>query len=126
MNFSRDRWRLQAAGFQAELSDRFFGIGGSPETSIPLNQEIRLLTLEALRRGSPRLYVGLRVVDSDYRVGLDFDEGPLPPDIDLPETGFGIDLVTIAPRVQHDSRDSEFCPAAGCVRSPVIATCPAA
>lgn len=113
MNLSEDRWRLQAAAFTADIDYSFFGIGGNPESSIPLNQEIRLLTLEALRQVSPQLYVGLRVVDSYSEVRLNIDEGLLPPGIDLPDIGFGIDLTAVAPRIQHDSRDNQFYPNTG-------------
>jgi len=113
MSFGEDRWRLAAAAFYADINYDFFGIGGEPDTSIPLNQTIGLVMLQALRQIRPNVYLGLRFVESESEVRLDIDEDLLPPGTGLPEIGTDIDLTTLAPRLQYDSRDSEFYPTDG-------------
>ncbi len=113
MNLRDDRWRLMGAAAYSDLDYDFYGIGGDPDTSIPLNQTISLVVLEALRSVTPQLYVGLRVVTSQSEVSLDIDDGLLPPDIDLPDIGIDINLTSLAPRVRYDSRNNEFYPSGG-------------
>ncbi len=113
MNFAEDRWRLLGSAFYADLSYRFFGIGGSPDTSIPLDQSIGLFLVQALRQVAPNVYVGARIVSSRSEISLDIDENLLPPGLELPDIGTDIDLVTLAPRIQYDSRDNDFSPTAG-------------
>ena len=60
MHLDEDRWRLMGAAFYADMNYDFFGIGGNPDTSIPLNQLLRAYLLQALRQVRPNLFVGLR------------------------------------------------------------------
>ena len=60
MSIGGDRWRMMGAAFHSDLSYDYFGIGGDPDSSIPLNQPMSLLVAEALRRVYPNLFVGLR------------------------------------------------------------------
>jgi outer membrane protein assembly factor BamA len=91
----------------------FFGIGGDPDTSIPLDQSADLVLAEALRAVYPDLYVGLRAVYTNTRAGVSIPPDVLPPGIEPPDLGREFDLSTLAPRVQYDSRDNPFYPAAG-------------
>ncbi|MEJ2275166.1 MAG: BamA/TamA family outer membrane protein [Woeseiaceae bacterium] len=113
MNLAEDRWRLMGAAAYADLEYDFYGIGGDPDTSIPLNQTIGLVTIQALRRVSEQVYVGLRIVTSQSEISLDINDDLLPPGIDLPEIGTDINLTSLAPRVRYDSRNNEFSPSAG-------------
>lgn len=113
MNLQEDRWRLMGATAYGDIGYSFYGIGGDPNTSIPINQTMYLATIQALRRVSPNVYVGLRIVDSSSDIRLDFDGVNLPPDIELPELSTDIELTSLAPRIQYDSRNNEFYPSGG-------------
>ncbi len=113
MHLDKDKWRVLGAVFYADMNYEFFGIGGNPDTSIPLNQLLRAYLLEALRQVRPNLFVGLRATLSNSEVRLKLPGGSLPPGIDLPDVSANFDLTTLAPRLQYDSRDSEFYPTAG-------------
>jgi hypothetical protein len=113
MNLDENRWQIMGATAYADVGYSFYGIGGDPDTSIPINQTIYLATIQVLRLVAPDIYVGVRVVDSSSEIRLDFDGGNLPPDIDLPELSTDIKLTSLAPRVRYDSRNNEFYPSAG-------------
>ncbi len=113
MSLGGDRWRLMGAAFIADLKYDYFGIGGDPDTSIPLDQSMSLLLAEALRSVYPGLYVGLRATLSTTEVSLELPEDILPPGVAPPELGREFDLATMAPRIQYDSRDNQFYPASG-------------
>jgi len=114
ISFGGDAWRMRAALFHADMNYDYFGIGGDGSgPSIPLNQPIDLVTLEALRRVAPNLYIGLKGVYSDTTVGLDIPGDRLPPAITPDDLAVNFRLVTLNPRLQYDTRDSEFYPRNG-------------
>ena len=113
MSLGGDRWRLMGAAFRADLKYDYFGIGGDPDTSIPLDQSMSLFLAEALRSVYPGLYIGLRATLSTTEVSLDLPDDILPPGVAPPELGREFDLATMAPRIQYDSRDNQFYPASG-------------
>jgi outer membrane protein assembly factor BamA len=113
MSLGGDRWRLMGAAFRADLKYDYFGIGGDPDTPIPLDQSMSLFMAEALRGTYPNLYVGLRTTFSTTEVSLDLPDDLLPPGVSPPDLGREFDLATMAPRIQYDTRDNQFYPAAG-------------
>lgn len=113
MSFGGDRWRLLGAVFDADLNYDYFGIGGDPDTSIPLNQSISAVVAEALMQVYPDLYVGLRANYSQSDISLNTSNIDLPPDVTPPALGVGFELAALAPRATYDSRDNEFYPGAG-------------
>jgi len=113
MSFGGDRWRLMGAVFSSDLNYEYFGIGGDPDLSIPLNQPMSLLMAEALRRVRPNLFVGLRASFSHSEVSLDLPPDLLPPGVTPPDISSKFDLATVSPRLQFDSRDNQFYPMAG-------------
>jgi hypothetical protein len=111
MSLGGDAWRLKAALFHADLNYDYYGIGGDGSgQSIPLSQPMDLLTAEALRRVAPNLYIGLKAVYSDVEVGPDLADVDLPPGFDPDSLRVNLTLPSINPRLQYDSRDSEFYP----------------
>ena len=113
MHLDENRWRVMGAVFYADMNYDFFGIGGNPDTSIPLNQLLRAYLLQALRQVRPNLFIGLRATLSNSEVRLKIPGGILPPGVELPDVSANFDLTTVAPRLQYDSRDNEFYPTAG-------------
>lgn len=113
MSFGGDKWRLLGAVFEADLNYDYFGIGGDPDTSVPLNQTISAVVAEALMRVYPNLYVGLRGNYSQSEISLNTSNIDLPPDITPPDPDVDFELATLAPRATYDSRDNEFYPGAG-------------
>ena len=113
MSVGGDRWRIMGAVFSADLNYDYFGIGGDPDLSIPLNQPMSLLMAEALRRVRPNLFVGLRASLSNTEVSLDLPPGLLPPGVTPPDISADFNLATVAPRLQFDTRDNQFYPMEG-------------
>jgi hypothetical protein len=66
-----------------------------------------------LRRVVPDLYFGLRCVYAETVVGPKLPDVPLPPGLDPDRLTVDLTLATIAPRLQYDMRDNEFCPRSG-------------
>jgi len=113
MSFGGDRWRVTGSLFHAEMNYRYYGIGGDGGRSILLDQDMDLLLAEGLRRIAPNLYVGLRGVYAETQVGPRLPDLPLPPGLDPDDLKLDLTLATIAPRLQYDTRDSEFYPRSG-------------
>lgn len=113
MSTGGDKWRLLGAAFKADLNYDFFGIGGDPDTSIPLDQALSAFMFEALVRTYPNLYVGLRGSYSRSDIGLRIPPDLLPPGVTPPDISAEFDLTTLAPRATYDTRDNEFFPSAG-------------
>lgn len=113
MSFGGDRWRVMGSLFRAEMNYRYFGIGGDGGGSIVLDQDMDLFLVEGLRRFAPNLYVGLRGAYAETRVGPRLPDITLPPGLDPDRLKVDLTLATIAPRLQYDTRDSEFYPRSG-------------
>lgn len=113
MSFGGDRWRVMGALFHADMNYRYYGIGGDGESSIVLDQDMDLLLAEGLRRVVPNLYFGLRYVYAETVVGPRLPDNILPPGLDPDRLKVDLTLATIAPRLQYDTRDSEFYPRSG-------------
>jgi hypothetical protein len=113
MSFGGDRWRVMGSLFHSEMNYRYFGIGGDGGASIVLDQDTDLLLAEGLRRIAPNLYLGLRGVYAQTQVGPRLPDITLPPELDPDRLKVDLTLATIAPRLQYDTRDSEFYPRAG-------------
>ena len=115
MGLGHDRWQVTLATFYADLNYRYYGIGGGPDLSIPLNQTVTFYLAEVLTEVYPSLYVGLRGSHSQSEVTLDVNIPPdlLPPDITPPRLGVDIDVTTLSPRFKYDTRDNEFYPSDG-------------
>lgn len=113
MSIGGDRWRLKGAAFYSDLNYDYFGIGGDPESSIPLNQPISMVLVEALRRVYPSLFVGLRASYSNSEVSISLPPDLLPPGVTPPDISADFNIASIAPRLQYDSRDNQFYPVSG-------------
>ena len=113
MSFGGDRWRVTGALFHAEMNYRYFGIGGDGGPSIVLDQDMDLVLGEGLRRIAPNFYLGLRGTYSETQVGPRLPDIDLPPGLDPDRLKVDLTLATIAPRLQYDTRDSEFYPRSG-------------
>lgn len=113
MSFGGDRWRVAGSLFHAEVNYEYFGIGGEGGRSVILDQDMDLALAEALRRIAPNLYLGLRAVYADTVVGLRLPDITLPPGLDPDRLKSSLTLATIAPRLQYDTRDTEFYPRSG-------------
>jgi len=118
MSLGGDKWRLSGSLFHADINYDYYGIGNEGDNDpIPLNQPMDLAVAEALYRvWHPDLYLGLKAVYLEARVSLNVD-GPLPPpfppELDPGELSQDFNLVALAPRLQFDTRDSEFYPTDG-------------
>jgi len=113
MSFGGDRWRVKGALFHAEMNYEYFGIGGGGGPSIVLDQDMDLALVEGLRRVAPNFYLGLRAVYAETALGPQLPDITLPPGIDPDRLRIDLTLATIAPRLQYDTRDSEFYPRSG-------------
>lgn len=112
MSIGGDRWRIQAGAFNADIAYDFYGIGGDGSAiGIPIFQPTKMVTGEVLREVAPKLYVGLSTTRISTEIGLDIDEDLLPPGIVLPTVD--LDLATVAPTIEYDTRDSTFYPTEG-------------
>ena len=99
--------------FFADLRYDFYGIGGDPETSIPLKQPLSVALAQALREVMPDFYFGLRVTYVDTDASINRSSGNQPPDAIPPDLNVEYSLITLAPRIQYDTRDAEFYPTDG-------------
>ena len=114
MSVGGDAWRLKGALFHADLNYDYYGIGGGGDgPSIPLSQPTDLVMLEALRRGRPNLYFGLKAIYGETEVRLDLPGDILPPGIGPEDLRLDFTLATLNPRLQFDTRDNEFYPRDG-------------
>ena len=114
MSMGGDAWRLKGAVFHADLNYDYYGIGGGGDgPSVPLSQPTDLIMLEALRRGRPNLYFGLKAVYGETEARLDVPGDILPPGVDPEDLRLDFTLATLNPRMQFDTRDNEFYPRNG-------------
>jgi hypothetical protein len=113
MSVGGDRWRIMGAGFTADLNYDYFGIGGEPDRSIPLTQNVDYLLAEGLRRISPGLFLGLRGQLSRTATGIDLEEDLLPPGLSPGDLTLDLDLHALVPRLVFDTRDNQFFPREG-------------
>jgi hypothetical protein len=114
MSFGGDAWRVTGALFHADMNYKYYGIGGSGDDRyVTLNQGMDLFLAEGLRRVVPNLYVGVKGVWAQTDIGLRIADDILPPGFDPDRLRADITLGTLAPRLQYDTRDSEFYPRSG-------------
>ena len=114
MSVGGDAWRLKGALFHADLNYDFYGIGGEGDgPSVPLSQPTDMIMLEALRRGRPNLYFGLKAVYGETEARLNIPGDILPPGIDPGDLRLDFTVASLNPRLQFDTRDNEFYPRYG-------------
>ena len=113
MSFGGDRWRVTGALFHADMNYEYFGIGGEGGRSIVLDQDMDLVLVEGLRRIAPNFYLGLRATYAETGLGPQLPDITLPPGLDPDLLRVNLTLATIAPRLQYDTRDTEFYPRSG-------------
>lgn len=113
-SFGGDKWRVMGALFHADVNYDYYGIGsGGDDRSILLSQPTTLVMAEALRRIAPSLYVGLRAVYAETEVRPDIPAELLPPWVSPEDLRIDFTISTLNPRLQYDTRDSEFYPRNG-------------
>jgi hypothetical protein len=113
MSLDDDRWRLTGAAFLADLRYDYFGIGNPGDFSIPLKQKVSVVLAQALYEVADDLYVGIRAAVSTTDVGFDIPVDQLPPIIEPGDLARDFKLVSLAPTIQYDTRDSLFYPRDG-------------
>ena len=114
MSTGGDLWRINGALFYADLNYDYFGIGGNDTVSVPLSQSMSLGLAEVLRQFFIKnLFLGFKTVYSNTEVSATLPAGVLPPEIDPVSITQDYVLLTIAPRVKYDTRDSDFYPRTG-------------
>jgi len=120
MGWGKDTWRLSVGGAYADLIYKFYGIGneaGNNDSSISLNHRALGGNFSLLRKVGSRWFAGADFVGADSEIQI--AQGIIPPDVELPpeledpEATFSPLLVSIAPRVLFDSRNSEYYPTDG-------------
>lgn len=113
-SFGGDKWRVMGALFHSDMNYKYYGIGGDgSDQYITLDQDMDLFMLEGLRRVVPNFYVGLKGVYANTGVGPRIDQDVLPPWLDPDRLKVDLTMSSLAPRLQYDTRDSEFYPRAG-------------
>jgi hypothetical protein len=120
MGLGLDTWRLIGGAAYADLIYKFYGIGneaGEADTYIELNHRAPAALVSALRKVGSHWYAGADFTPSDSDIRIVDNAVPpdfeLPPGFDSPDSVFSLVLVSIAPRLQYDSRDSEYYPTEG-------------
>jgi hypothetical protein len=112
MSFGGDKWRLLFAGFKADLTYDYYGIGGGGDSkSIPISQPVEFVAARFLRESVPDLYVGIEATLLSSDISLDLPDDLLPPGIELPNVDLTVN--TLTPTLQYDTRDSQFYPTEG-------------
>lgn len=113
-SFGGDKWRVTGALFHSEMNYKYYGIGGDgSDLYITLDQDMDLFMAEGLRRVVPNLYIGLKGVYAQTEVGPRIKQQNLPPWLDPDKLKVDLTLSSLAPRLQYDTRDSEFYPRTG-------------
>lgn len=113
-SFGGDKWRVSGALFHSEMNYKYYGIGGDgSDKYITLDQDMDLFMAEGLRRVVPNFYVGLKGVYAQTEIGPRIEKENLPPWLDPENLRADLTLASLAPRLQYDTRDSEFYPRAG-------------
>ena len=113
-SFGGDKWRVKGALFHSDMNYKYYGIGGDgSDQYITLDQDMDLFMAEGLRRVVPNFYVGLKGVYANTGVGPRIDKDVLPPWLDPERLKVDLTMSSLAPRLQYDTRDSEFYPRAG-------------
>jgi hypothetical protein len=116
MSLPGDRWRFMAAAGYADINYNYYGIGGSLNDRgdvLPLNQTAFCGAGEVLREVARNLYVGVRVTAMGTTVRATGLPDTIPPESIPSALGINLKLPAIAPRLQYDTRDSEFYPTSG-------------
>jgi hypothetical protein len=111
---AEDHWRLllgAAAGkLHYDLSPPGTG-PGSGAISVPIVQDVRGATVETLRRVSGSFFAGARYVYA--KTTVDIDPADLGSEAAPPEKDRSTIVAALGPRIQSDSRDSNYYPTRG-------------
>lgn len=112
MSLGGDRWRVLAAGFRADVTYDYYGIGGDRDSpSVPISQPSRFFMVQALREVAPNFYFGIETTMLRSEISLKIPEDQLPPGFELPRLPLRIN--TLAPALEYDTRDDQFYPTQG-------------
>jgi hypothetical protein len=130
MGFGLDTWRVTGGLAYADLVYKFYGIGndaGDEDRFIELNHRAPAATFSALRKVGDRWFAGANLTAADSKIqlaeGLAPPDFELPPGLDTPDATFAPMLVSFAPRVQYDSRNSEYYPTDGVLFEAKVGIC---
>ncbi|MBE2215353.1 MAG: BamA/TamA family outer membrane protein [Opitutaceae bacterium] len=130
MGLGLDTWRLTGGALYGDLIYKFYGIGndaGDADQFVELSHRAPAVMVSALRKVGSRWYLGANfaAADSDIRLADRFVPPgfELPPELDSPDAAFSPLLVSFTPRVQYDSRDSEYYPADGILFEAKVGVC---
>ena len=120
MGLGLDTWRLSGGAAYGDLIYRFYGIGneaGENDKYITLNHRAAAGKLSLLRKVGSRWFAGANLGAIDSRVQIVDDDIPpgveSPPGLEDPVVTFSPLLVSFAPHLQYDSRNSEYYPTGG-------------
>jgi hypothetical protein len=120
MGWGMDTWRLSTGAVYADLYYDFYGIGidaGKQDRSVSLHHKASGINFSLLRKVGSRWFAGADIVYSDSEVRFADRILPadveLPPELEIPEAVFSPLLVSVAPRLEYDSRNSEYYPTHG-------------
>jgi hypothetical protein len=114
MSIGGDVWRMKGALFVAEINYDYFGVGSLDDITVPLTQEMSLGSAEALREVFfEHFFLGLKMVYSKTDVSFNISPELLPPIFDPVELSADYTTIAIAPRLQYDTKDSDFYPTKG-------------
>ena len=131
MGLGLDTWRLSGGALYGDLIYDFYGIGneaGKNDRSVSLHHQAAAAMVSALRKVGSRWFVGANLAAIDSRIQVADNATPppeveLPPELAAPNATFAPLLVSIAPRVQYDSRNSEYYPTSGILFDAKISVC---
>jgi hypothetical protein len=109
----RPAWRLLLGAVHADLRRDYYGIGGTGDSSLPLNQTTTNGLGEELREVAGNLYAGVRLMAMVTRILADHWPAQVPPGLIPPDLGIESTLLSFAPRMVYNTRDNEFYRTAG-------------
>jgi hypothetical protein len=107
-----DAWRTVVGGGYFDIRFQYYGTGGDNENSVDLRQTIVPIRVEALRRVTRGVYVGMQAQYAKVRTGVELDTAAydLPPFDIEPRTS---DELLLTPMFELDTRDDQFYPTRG-------------
>jgi hypothetical protein len=130
MGLGLDTWRLSGGIGYGSLIYDYYGIGneaGKNDRYVSLHHQATAAIVSGLRKVGSRWFVGANLAAIDSKIQS--AESVLPPDAELPPElanptdTFSPLLVSIAPRLQHDSRNSEYYPTDGILFEAKVGVC---
>jgi Omp85 superfamily domain len=120
MGLGLDTWRLSGAAVYGDLFYKFYGIGNDAadeDQFVTLHHVALAARCSALRKVGSRWYAGADFTAADNEIALVDETIPpdfeLPPGLETPGATFTPLIVSLTPRVQYDSRNSEYYPTQG-------------